>query len=136
MVHLLQRVTDLLHLKAGEKNVEFRFEHTGSGLMIIADVQQMEQVLINIIKNALEAIDDKGTITILTYSYPKQLIVRDSGRGISPGVTEHLFSPFYSTKKDGQGVGLALIREILINHGFDFTLKTVNEGNTEFSIQF
>jgi nitrogen fixation/metabolism regulation signal transduction histidine kinase len=136
LVLLLQRVTELLNLKAGVKNVEFRFEHTGSGLMIVADVQQMEQVLINIIKNALEAIDEKGTIAILTYSYPKQLIIRDSGKGISPGVAEHLFSPFFSTKKDGQGVGLAVIREILINHGFNFTLKTITTGNTEFSIQF
>jgi two-component system, NtrC family, nitrogen regulation sensor histidine kinase NtrY len=136
LVHLLHRVTDLLHLKAGEKNVEFQFDHEVPDLMIVADVQQMEQVLINIIKNALEAIDDKGTITILTHSHPKQLIIRDTGKGISPEVEEHLFSPFYSTKKDGQGLGLNLIREILINHGFNFALKTVNPGFTEFLVQF
>jgi signal transduction histidine kinase len=136
LVHLLQRVTDLLHLKAAEKNVEIKFEHTGSAFMIMADIQQMEQVLINIIKNALEAIDGQGTITILTCSYPKQLIIRDSGKGISPNAEEHLFSPFYSTKKDGQGVGLAIIKEILINHGFNFTLKTLSKGKTEFMVQF
>ena len=94
----------------------------------------MEQVLINIIKNSMEAIDENGIITVSTNSRLKQLVIEDNGKGISSKFQEHLFSPFYSTKKDGQGIGLALIREILINHEFEFSLKTVSAGVTEFKI--
>ncbi|MES1249358.1 MAG: ATP-binding protein, partial [Chitinophaga rupis] len=63
-------------------------------------------------------------------------IVRDTGKGILPEMEEHLFSPFYSTKKDGQGVGLTVIKEILLNHQFGFTLRTPEPGRTEFKIVF
>lgn len=102
-------------------------------MMIHADVQQMEQVLINIIKNAMEAIEGEGEITVkFTLAHPRALIIRDTGKGISPESERQLFSPFFSTKKDGQGVGLAVIKEILVNHGFEFHLRTVGVGVTEF----
>jgi two-component system nitrogen regulation sensor histidine kinase NtrY len=136
LIRLIKNVTDLMRLKAGEKKVAFHHEHSKPILMITADQQQMEQALINIVKNAIEAIDKEGEITIITRAAPKQLIIRDTGSGISPEFEEHLFSPFYSTKKDGQGVGLTVIREILVNHQFDFSLKTISPGSTEFRIEF
>jgi two-component system, NtrC family, nitrogen regulation sensor histidine kinase NtrY len=136
IIPLLQNVTDLMQLRAGEKKINFQYEHHNEAFIINADIQQMEQALINIVKNAVEAIDEKGTISIITRANPKQLIIRDSGKGISPESEEYLFSPFYSTKKDGQGVGLTVIREILFNHGFDFSLKTVAMSVTEFRINF
>ncbi|MFT5386340.1 MAG: two-component system nitrogen regulation sensor histidine kinase NtrY, partial [Saprospiraceae bacterium] len=48
----------------------------------------------------------------------------------------HIFTPFFSTKKDGQGVGLTLIREILLNHNAQFSLKTLDDNWTEFRIVF
>jgi two-component system nitrogen regulation sensor histidine kinase NtrY len=136
IIPLLQNVTDLMQLRAGEKKISFQYEHHNEAFVIDADIQQMEQALINIVKNAVEAIDEEGTITIITHTNPKHLIIRDSGKGISPESEEYLFSPFYSTKKDGQGVGLTVIREILFNHGFDFSLKTIAPGITEFRINF
>lgn len=136
LTRLLHNTTNLMQLRAGEKKINFLHEHPSHALMIVADIQQIEQALINIIKNAMEAIDEEGVITIITHADPKQLIIRDTGNGISPEFEEYLFSPFYSTKKDGQGVGLVLIREILANHGYSYTLKTVAPGSTEFSIIF
>ena len=133
---VLQNITDLMRLKAGVKKIRFQNEQCPSPLVITADVQQMEQVLINIIKNSLEAIDGEGVITIVTQLAPKRMVIRDTGMGISPELEESLFSPFLSTKRDGQGLGLTIIREILVNHGFPFSLKTVAPGVTEFSIQF
>jgi two-component system nitrogen regulation sensor histidine kinase NtrY len=133
---LIKRVTDLMHVKAAERQVVFQSEQNKLNLVIHADPQQMEQVLINILKNALEAIDGGGSVSIIIQAQLKQLIIRDTGKGISAGVEGLLFSPFYSTKKDGQGLGLTLIREILINHGFHFSLKTIRPGRTEFLIQF
>ncbi len=96
----------------------------------------MEQVLINIIKNAIEAIGTKGTVTFSSKPSPPQLTITDTGSGISLANSELLFSPFFSTKKDGQGVGLTLVKEILINHSCDFSLKTVAPNQTEFVIKF
>ena len=137
LLRLVKNVTDLMQLRARERAVAFRYEYRAPSLMIQADQQQMEQVLINIIKNALEAIEEEGTITILiSDACPRHLIIRDTGKGILPEMDEHLFSPFYSTKKDGQGVGLTVIKEILLNHQFGFTLQTPEPGRTEFKIVF
>ncbi|HKG67887.1 MAG TPA: ATP-binding protein, partial [Segetibacter sp.] len=59
-----------------------------------------------------------------------------TGKGIDSSLKEQIFSPFFSTKKDGQGVGLMLIREILINHHYKFFLNTVKPGKTDFAISF
>ena len=134
---LVRKTIDLWQLRAIEKEVVFELEVGAPGaVMVNADVQLMEQVLINIIKNAIEAIDRKGTITIISHSFPAQLIIRDTGKGIPPELEEYLFSPFYSTKKDGQGIGLMLVREILTSHGFEFSLKTVADRRTEFRVLF
>ncbi len=97
----------------------------------------MEQVLVNIVKNALEAIEKNGKITIVTSTAScKQLIIRDNGKGISEDIRQKLFTPFFSTKKNGQGIGLTLTREILLNHGFKFSLETNEKEETEFVIEF
>jgi hypothetical protein len=56
--------------------------------------------------------------------------------GIPDSIADQLFTPFFSSKKDGQGIGLTLIKEILLNHGFEFSLKTISLGRTEFMIRF
>ena len=134
--NLVYDVTKLMELRAGEKNIEFKYELDDRPLFINADQQQMEQVLINIIKNAIEAIDTKGIVTFSSNPSPLQLIIVDTGSGISPANGDLLFSPFFSTKKDGQGIGLTLVKEILLNHHFDFSLKTVAPNQTEFVIKF
>ena len=133
---LIEQLSQLMLLKAGEKQINFQFELSNDPLLINADVQQMELVLINIIKNAIEAIEEKGTVIFITNANPKQLIIRDTGKGISNLVSGQLFTPFFSTKSDGQGIGLTVVKEILIEHGFVFHLATLPAGNTDFSILF
>jgi signal transduction histidine kinase len=133
---LLRNVATLMELRAGEKSIEFKHDLSPEPIFITADEQQLEQALINIVKNAIEAIDGKGTISFTTTESPKRLIITDTGQGIAKESAEHLFSPFFSTKKDGQGVGLTLIKEILLNHQYDFSLKTVEPGKTVFTINF
>jgi signal transduction histidine kinase len=96
----------------------------------------MEQALINIVKNAIEAIGQNGRIVITINDVGRQLVISDNGSGISAQQSGQLFTPFYSTKKHGQGIGLTLVREILINHGYGFSLKTVGIDETEFRIHF
>ena len=133
---LVASVVKLMELNASEKGIKLSFATAPIPVNISADEQQMEQALINIVKNAVEAIGEKGEVSLVIHQNPRQLIITDTGKGISAAQSEQLFTPFFSTKKDGQGIGLTLVREILTNHGFDFSLKTVASQQTEFTINF
>lgn len=132
---ILQSVSRLMTMKAAENEVEIMLELFPEGpRQIMADEAQLEQALLNILKNSIEAMDGKGNIRINTTA--KQLVISDTGKGIPPEAAENIFSPFYSTKINGQGIGLTLVREILLNHGWTFTLETVAPGDTRFTIHF
>ena len=100
------------------------------------DTSLFEQVLINIIKNAAESIGEKGCITIRTSASPLMLEIGDTGQGISKETETMLFTPFFSTKPNGQGIGLIFIREVLMKHNFNFSLRTYPDGITRFRICF
>lgn len=108
--------------------------------MISIDVSLMTQVLVNIIKNSIESIADgsanDGEIIIATSLSPLLLTVTDNGAGISPDTEKNLFTPFFSTKPNGHGIGLLLIREILTRHNCRLSLKTGTDGRTVFRIEF
>ena len=105
------------------------------------DAALFEQVLVNIIKNAAESISSSestrqnGQIIVRTQS-PASIEVVDNGPGISKEVESKLFTPFFSTKPDGQGIGLVFIREVLSKHGCTFSLRTYADGLTRFRILF
>jgi nitrogen fixation/metabolism regulation signal transduction histidine kinase len=105
---------------------------------VYMDRDQIEQVLTNILKNAMEAIGHDGVITIRLLMREKKLIlnIEDTGEGIPADVKPNLFTPFFSTKENGQGIGLTLIQEILTRHGFSFSLESTPGENTRFSIAF
>ena len=100
------------------------------------DTSLFEQVLINIIKNAAESIGEKGCITIRTSVSPLMLEIGDTGQGISKETETMLFTPFFSTKPNGQGIGLIFIREVLMKHNCNFSLRTYPDGITRFHICF
>lgn len=133
---LIRNVTRLMQMKAMEKNVQFKFDIPGQPFLVLIDEQQMEQACINIVKNAIEAMEDAGTVTFATDLLTRQFVITDNGKGIMEEHNEYIFSPFFSTKRDGQGIGLTLVREILLNHNLYFSLKTVEPGNTRFEIRF
>ncbi|HYG62819.1 MAG TPA: ATP-binding protein [Thermoanaerobaculia bacterium] len=102
------------------------------------DRNQMEQVLVNVFKNALESIGEDGRIALRLEREGDGavLAVRDTGPGIPAGVEPLLFTPFFSTKRDGRGLGLTLVREILSRHGFAFGLRNAPAGGAELWIRF
>ena len=125
----------LENLCAG-KPVRLDFCLTDEASPVHLDTVLFQQVLINIVKNAVESIgNNQGHITVTTTPY--QLVVADNGRGIPAEVAQHLFTPFYSTKPQGQGLGLLLIRDILTAHGCTFSLLTDPDDHlTRFTIRF
>ena len=100
------------------------------------DIVLFEQVLVNILKNAVESIENQGDIYITTTASPPCIEVADTGKGITEEVAQKLFSPFFSTKPKGQGIGLVFVREVLLKHGCTFSLRTYDDGLTRFRIEF
>lgn len=118
-----------------DKNIILRMEVEEGMKIVKLDVSLFEQVLVNIIKNAVESIEQSGEIVIRTHA-PATIEVVDNGKGIDKETEAKLFSPFFSTKPNGQGIGLIFIREVLMKHGCTFSLRTHTDGLTRFSIIF
>ncbi len=134
---LLKTVETLMQVQCNRQKIVWQWQLGSETFDVPIDVQQFEQVLVNIIKNAVEAIESTGTITAITALRPvKTLVIQDTGSGFTAAVQQQLFTPFFSTKVNGQGIGLTLVREILMNHGFRFTLDRVDSAKTEFRIYF
>ena len=119
-----------------DRRITFHNELCPENPTVRIDTVLFEQVLVNIIKNAAESIGECGDIYIRTTASPVTLEIADSGKGISREVEAKLFSPFFSTKPNGQGLGLIFIREVLTKHGCTFSLRTYPDGLTRFRISF
>lgn len=119
-----------------DRRITFHNELCPENPTVRIDTVLFEQVLVNIIKNAAESIGECGDIYIRTTASPVTLEIADSGKGISREVEAKLFSPFFSTKPNGQGIGLIFIREVLTKHGCTFSLRTYPDGLTRFRISF
>lgn len=133
---LLQSLHRLLQPDLQRRNIQLQWDLAKAPLIVSLDAQQLEQVLLNIFKNAMEAIGADGQITVSTSMAPPQLSITDSGGGIPADVQANLFTPFYTTKANGQGIGLTMVRDILVNHGFTFSLGSANAQHTTFTIRF
>ena len=138
-VHLNDRVTAckiFMENLCQNRDIDLHLELCEENPMVSMDTSLFEQVLINIIKNATESIDANGKIFIRTSASPLMLEIGDTGKGISKEVETKLFTPFFSTKPNGQGIGLIFIREVLMKHGYTFSLRTYPDGITRFRICF
>ena len=131
-----------------QAHVKIDFHLTDEAIPVHLDTVLFQQVLINIVKNAVESIGErikvgnstsemKGSQVTVTTFIPSKLVITDNGHGIPSSVATHLFTPFFSTKPQGQGLGLLLIRDILTSHHCTFSLLTDPEDHlTRFTIQF
>lgn len=133
---LLEDVAALFKAECRRRKIDLRLE-MGEGLApVLMDRGQMEQVFVNILQNAVEAIGADGAITIRLNQQSEQgrVVIEDTGGGIAPAARAHLFTPFFSTKEHGQGIGLTLVQEILEQHGFEFSLESLPGQPTRFTI--
>ena len=91
----------------------------------------------NIVKNAVESIGSDGAVELRIDELARTLTVTDNGPGIAPEKAAKLFTPFFTDKPDGQGIGLTFVREALRRHGCTYSLATdTADGLTRFSIKF
>jgi len=133
---LLERVTILYQVKFKEIGLKFEKEIVPPDLSVNADLELTEQVLMNIIQNALEAMQETSEpqlsiVAMKDESGQVKISVSDNGRGISADVLEQIFLPFYSTKPNNSGIGLSLSQQIMMLHNGRLQVNSkLNEGAT------
>ncbi len=119
--HNLRHVVELAGYQLRRANVEVRFDLDSDDALVMADHFEMEQLFLNLVLNAIEAMPDGGTLELHTRVRNDEVIaeVRDSGTGISEEIRERIFDPFFTTREvgEGTGLGLAVSDSIVAAHG-------------------
>ncbi|HXK08790.1 MAG TPA: ATP-binding protein [Vicinamibacteria bacterium] len=135
---LVQGVARLFRPECEERGIALTVDAGQVREPVSLDEHQIEQVLVNVLRNAVEAVARDGTVTVATGTSAGRpfLVVENSGPGIPADVQAALFTPFFSTKANGRGIGLTLAQEILAQHGFGFSLESPAGGPTRFAIRF
>lgn len=133
---LLHRTGDVMAPILRENDIALRFELAPNKVIISADAAQLEQVVVNALTNARESIGSGGTIIISSTTFPAGFVIADDGPGIPESAAGDIFTPFFSTKPTGQGVGLTLTREILEAHEAKYELVTEADGWTKLKVDF
>jgi nitrogen fixation/metabolism regulation signal transduction histidine kinase len=138
---ILTNVGNLMSEELKTKKIDFIIKTEPENITITADGHLIEQVLINLLKNAIQALAnrDKGKIKLISFFNKRgrvtiQLI--DDGPGILPEVLEKVFIPFFTTKPTGSGIGLALSRQILKLHNGSITAQSIPDKETIFTLSF
>jgi signal transduction histidine kinase len=136
----ITRTLFLLENQAIFQNITVEKDLQSSLPLVMADSQQLNHMLMNIILNAVQAMEEKGRLTVKSYLLAENDKVRieitDTGPGIPEDIVSHIFEPFFTTKEEGEGtgLGLSLAYSIVENHGGNIGVKSKPEEGTTFII--
>lgn len=118
------------------KSIHFNYKIEKNDLEIIADKSQIEQIIINLIKNSIEACSKHITLIAFISDEKINIEIKDDGEGIQKEVIDDIFLPFYTTKEQGSGIGLSLARQIMRLHGGSISVESVPATKTTFTLTF
>lgn len=129
---VIEQVIELIRPHALMNNVQIHLEKWSSTLTILCDRHQLTQVFLNIIKNAIEAIEKKGNIYIhiMEQFSSFEVVIRDEGIGIPKDFLHKIRQPFFTTKEKGTGLGLMICDQIIKEHGGTITFENIGTGTT------
>lgn len=138
---LFENLHTLMQPTLEQKNIEMDIILKDPDLMLEADTNLIEQVLINLLVNAIEAVKEKqDPMIILTAIQPlnKKVVIKvsDNGNGMPEELLDKIFIPFFSTKKTGSGIGLSLCKQIMMLHKGSIHVQSVMGQGTAFTLQF
>lgn len=137
---LFAHIDTLFSEEFKQENIEFSYYLQDKEQELLADEKLISQVLINMIRNSIEAMQgtESKTLSISTgQANPVNfIIVKDNGKGIPEDVIDNVFTPFFTTKENGSGIGLNLSRQIMRLHGGTISVRSKPDRLTEFSLQF
>jgi signal transduction histidine kinase len=139
--NLFEQVIGLMKEELKSNEVEVQTEVLPADLEILCDPDQISMILINLIKNASESIQNQADRTICLRALGQgdmgsAIQVEDHGPGIIPEAQERIFVPFYTTKRTGSGIGLAISRQIMNLHRGSLQVTSVPNERTVFTLSF
>lgn len=136
--HIIEEMTPLLWADANLRGQSVELKLSPSLHMLELNVREIKQLILNLGRNAMEAMDPKGVLTLETRNTPDrvELTIRDTGAGISESQIEKLFVPFFTTKSQGTGLGLSLCLSIVERHNGTIKVESVEGEGTEFTVSF
>ncbi len=139
---LVQDVVGFVRAEAREKGITIRMELGDPMDPVMADKIQIEQVMLNLVRNAIESMNDNNSTrreltvrTCMTTRTGVEVTVSDTGRGLAPDAAEHVFEPFFTTKANGMGMGLSISRSIIETHGGRLCATPGPEGGAVFTFR-
>jgi signal transduction histidine kinase len=137
---LFENMYNLMEPTLVRKNIELDIVLKETGLAVDLDINLVEQVLINLIVNAMDAVKDQAQsrIVLSAEQLNRRVVIKvaDNGSGMSEEVMANVFVPFFSTKKNGSGIGLSLCKQIMMLHKGTITVQSVEGQGTVFVLQF
>jgi PAS domain S-box-containing protein len=133
---IARRVVELEAPAASEHGIELSLL-APAPVELSMDSAKVTQVVLNLVRNAVEAIDESGEVTVAVRpdGAGGVLIIRDTGRGISDNVIGRIFEPFFSTKANGTGLGMAIVHSLITQHGGAVSVQNIPEGGAEFRVE-
>jgi len=138
---LFENLHQLMQPTLLQKKIDIEIILKDPELTVEADPNLVEQVLINLLVNAMEAVKDKTSARIVLSAFTSMgnrvvLKIADNGAGMSPEIVDKIFIPFFSTKKSGSGIGLSLCKQIMMLHKGNIQVQSVEGEGSAFMLQF
>ncbi len=127
---------EAIHLFEQYNNVNFKFNSFAPELRVNADKEELRRAFINIIRNSIQAMNEKGSVSIFVEQVDEnvQINIHDTGQGISDEIQNKIFEPNFSTKTDGMGLGLAIVKKTIDDLGGAISFTTDKDTGTTFII--
>ncbi|MEA3460810.1 MAG: ATP-binding protein, partial [Bacteroidota bacterium] len=137
---LLERVFGLFKEQAEQQDTGLKIDCPDSSLQVLLDVRMIEQVIINLVKNAMEAVRDQATrdiiLSVMRNKKELTISVEDTGAGIPAEQMDSIFMPFFSTKETGTGIGLSFSQHIMRLHGGYIRVSSTQGKGSIFELVF
>jgi len=137
---LLEQIRSLFKRECEKRKINLQVEMNDQDLKLCADMFQIEQVLVNMVTNAMEVLSDQADgiikLSAQSQSDTTEISIEDNGPGITKDIKDKIFIPFFSTKKKGVGIGLSLSKQIITNHSAVILFSSDPGVSTKFIIRF
>ena len=136
--NLMDETLDLMKHEIEDRRILVEISYAGETPPVLVDDVQVKQVFYNIVKNAMQAMDDEGILKIDTGVSERFVLIsiEDNGSGIDPEKLGAIYEPFHTTKKEGTGLGMMIVQRIMRDHGGEISINSEPEKGTKITLRF